>query len=65
MRYQVFKRRWWRDAKCTVPGAGRVTHVAWCSDEEEAREWCRGMNYDGEGRRVERPYGVAYEYRSV
>lgn len=63
--YQVFKRRWWRDAKCTVPGVGRSKHVAWVYDEDEARLYCRGLNYDDEGKRIDRPYGVAYEYRQA
>lgn len=63
--YRVFKRRWWRDAKCTVPGAGRATTVARVQTEEEARLWCRGMNLDDEGNRIARPYGLAYEYERL
>lgn len=26
-KYRVFSRRWWKDAKCTIPGAGRKTTI--------------------------------------
>ena len=65
MAYQVFKRRGWKDAKCTEPGIGRKTHVTWTASEEAAREACRRYNNDSEGNRIERPYGLAYEYEEV
>lgn len=65
MKYRVFKRRWWRDAKCTVPGVGRKTHVAWASSEEEAQDICASYNRDAEGNRIRRRFGLACEYERV
>jgi hypothetical protein len=66
MSYRVFKRRWWRDSKCTVPGAGRKTHVAWAQTEEEAQDICRSYNWCPlTGTRIRRPYGLAAEYEKA
>lgn len=65
MKYEVFSRRWWKDAKCTVPGAGRKTHVMFCETEEDARQACQSHNRDKDGNYIRRPYGSAWEYQSV
>lgn len=64
-RYRVFRRRWWKDSKCTEPGAGRKTHICFAISEDEARRICAEYNCDSEGKRIKRPYGVAYEYERV
>lgn len=65
MAYKVFKRRWWLDAKCTEPGLGRKTHVAFTASEDAARRICAEYNLDKNGHRIERPYGLACEYEEL
>lgn len=67
MTYRVFRRGWWADEACTVPLerlAGGKT-VARVETQEEARELCRWYNVGPDGQRIQRPFGVAYEYEEL
>lgn len=65
-RFKVFKRRWWKDARCTVPGPGRKVHVCYAQSEEEARDMCRRFNTRDFGSPLGRgPKGLAYEYQQA
>jgi hypothetical protein len=67
MTYRVFRRAWWADEACTVPverlSAGYT--IAKVSSEDEARALCREFNVGPDGQRVQRPFGVAYEYERL
>lgn len=67
MTYHVFAARWWADKRNTKPieGARRKRSIRVVPTEEEARELCRQFNTDSLGNRVERPYGLAYEYERI
>lgn len=42
MTYRIFKRTWWKDRACTVPGPGRRTYTGnEFQTEQEARDFCR------------------------
>lgn len=64
-KYRVFSRRWWKDAKCTIPGAGRKTTIQIVEGEDAAQKLCRSHNRDENGNRIRRPYGSAWEYERV
>lgn len=64
--YRVFKRAWWADEACTIPveqldEGETITVVA---TEDHARLRCATYNYRN-GERVQRPYGLAYEYERL
>ena len=67
MAYRVFRRNWWKDKACTRPvdRLARGTTIKRVQTEEEAREVCRQFNTDCNGERVQRPYGLAYEYEEA
>lgn len=65
MNFRVFKRRWWRDRACTVPQPGNRVTIKIVETEDEARSICRAFNYTEEGKRISRPYGLAYEYEEI
>lgn len=64
-RYRVFSRRWWKDAKCTIPGAGRKITIEIVYGEAAAQKLCHSHNRDEFGNRIKRPYGSAWEYERV
>ena len=39
--------------------------VARVGTQEEAREICRRFNCGPDGQRIQRPFGVAYEYEEI
>ena len=64
--FRTFKRTWWRNAACTIPGAGKRYWTGHSfKTEAEAREFCqfRGLMEFGPTRRG--PRGKAYEYTSA
>jgi hypothetical protein len=63
--YRVFKRRWWRDQACTVPQPGYRISIDIVDSEEEARAVCRAFNFNADGERIQRPFGLAYEYEEL
>ena len=67
MRYRVFQARLYDDAKNTKPVTmpRRKTTVRVVNTEDEARRICREHNYDRRGRRIVRPYGIAFEYEGI
>lgn len=63
--YRTFKRTWWKDRACTIPGPGRKTYTGnRFTSEAEARAFCarKGLAEFGETKRG--PKGMAYEYES-
>lgn len=65
MAFRVFKRRWWKDRACTVPHPGNRVTIKVVDTEEEARSICRSFNFNADGERVIREYGLAYEYMEI
>jgi hypothetical protein len=64
MTYRIFKRTWWADDACTVPGPGPKHHLRGQEFDtiDEAREFCakHGEMDFGPTRRGRR--GMAYEF---
>jgi hypothetical protein len=68
MSYRVFRRAWWADEACTKPveSLSRGTTIATVETVEEARAMCRAYNWDdATDARIQRPFGVAYEYEEL
>lgn len=65
-RYRIFKRRWWADRACTIPGPGRKITVDTVVGYEAARRACKRMNLEAFGAENGRgPYGLAHEFEAV
>lgn len=65
MSYEIFRRTWWKDDACTVPGPGRKHHVCYVESEAEARETCRRLNREKYGKKERGPRGMAHEFERV
>lgn len=65
-RYRIFRRTWWRDNKCTIPGPGRRFYSGQvASSEAQARLICRANNLEDFGSETGRgPRGAAWEYEA-
>ena len=65
--YRVFSANWWQDKACTRPieGPRRKKTIALVPTLAEAQALCAEYNLDSIGRRIERPFGLAYEYEAL
>jgi len=63
--YRIFKRTWWKDRACTIPGPGRKTYMGSAQSEQEAREKCAEWGLEDFGPSRRGPKGMAYEYERV
>ena len=61
-KYRIFRRTWWRDAACTVPGPGRRFHVCYAATEADARAECQSRGLMAYGPTMRGPRGAAFEY---
>lgn len=64
MAYRIFRRRWWKDKACTIPGAGRKHYTGQtAATAAEAARICRENNTEAFGSpRGRGEYGAAYEF---
>lgn len=67
MAYKTFTRTWWRNAACTIPGAGRRSYAASRRFEtaDEAAAYCREYNTMRFGSTRRGPKGLCMEFEEI